>query len=101
MSLGRSQYNDTVFAQLPYVALGGRVFPHFAVHGRRNQQRTGAFGHTERREQVVSQAVREFCKEVSAGRRDQNGIGATRQLNVCHVVGHTVVPGVGMYKTAG
>src|SRR5690606_28969372 len=91
---------DAVQAQLPYVALGGGVLPHFAVHGRGDQQGAAAARQAQGGQQVVGQAVGKLGQKIGAGRRDEHGTRAARQVDVRHAVRNTGVPGVGVHGAA-
>ena len=98
-----AQHHRTVGAQLRHVALGGRVRPHLAVHRRRHQQRhtLGGPGQAQQRQQVVGTALHQLRDEVGAGRRDQDGVGLAREVDVRHVVGGAVIPLVGVDGVIG
>jgi hypothetical protein len=76
------------------VALRGRVRPHLAVHGRGQQQ-----GHAllrarqaQQAQQFVGPALGQAGDEIGAARRDQDGIGLAREVDVRHVVGLARIP---------
>jgi hypothetical protein len=83
-----AQHGGAVGAQLRHVALGGRVGPHLAVHGRGQQQRHAVDRprQAHQAEQVVGPAMQQLGHEVGAGRRHQDGIGLAPQVDVRHVV---------------
>ncbi len=91
-----AQNNDAVIGQLADIALGGRVFPHFAIHGRRYQKRAGPTGQAKRSQQIVGQPMDQFCNQVGTGGRDQDGIGTTGQVDVGHAVRNARVPRAGI-----
>ena len=59
--------------------------PHLPVHRRRDEQRAVA-REAQRRQQIVGVAVRELGEEVGGGRRDDDRVGAARELDVAHAV---------------
>ena len=63
------------------VGLGGGVLEHEGVHGRR-QQHGRLCGEHGQAEEVVGEAVRQPGERRRACRRDDDGIGATPQLDV-------------------
>ena len=69
-------------AQAGHVALHGRLFPHFAVHGRRQQHRAGET-QQQRAEQIVGQAVGGFGQQIGRGRRDAQQLATLCQLDMC------------------
>ena len=86
--------DDAVGDELRDVALGGRVGPHLPVHRRRDEQRAFA-REAQRRQQVVGVAVRELGEEVGRGGRDDDGVGAAREIDVAHRVVGAGCPQVG------
>ena len=71
------QYKAAVGTQLCDVALGGRVRPHFAVHGGRDQERYrgNRAGQAQEAEQIVGASVQQLGHEVGAGRGYQHRVG--------------------------
>ena len=81
------------------VCLRRRIGPHEPVHRRRDAE-GGIGGETERREQVVGEAVREATDEVGRRGRDEDSIGPARELDVAHRRFGGLVPEVGAYRPA-
>ena len=67
----------TIGLELGHISLGGRVGPHFAVHGRRQNQGycLQGSGQTHEAEQFIGLAVDEFGHEIGTGWGNQDGIG--------------------------
>ena len=94
LALSDRQDRGAVSAQLGHIALCGRVSPHLAVHGRREQQGKTRQGprQTQQTQQVVCPALYQLGHEIRARRRDQAGIGRAAQRDVQHVVVGTRIP---------
>ena len=88
------QHKAAVGAQLRNIALGGRVRPHFPVHGGRDQQGHGGnrTGQAQEAEQIVGAPVQQFGHEVGAGRGDQHRVGFPGQIDMRHIVVGAAVP---------
>ena len=89
-----TQHGGAVGTQLRHIAHSGGVRPHFAVHGRGQQQRhrfDGA-GQAHQAEQIVSAPVQQFGHEIGAARSNKNGVGLSAQVDVRHIVGLARVP---------
>ena len=88
------QHKAAVGAQLRNIALGGRVRPHFPVHGRGNQKWHDGdrAGQAQKAEQVVGTPVQQLGHEVGAGRCHQHRVGLPGQIDVRHIVVGAAVP---------
>ena len=84
-----------VVSQLPNVALVRGVLPHLPVHRGCDGKRAFAC-QTERREQVVAEAVRDFREEVRGCRRDDDEGLVARERDVRHAVAHARIPHAGV-----
>ena len=91
--------NDAIGGQLCDVSLGGFVPPHLAVHRGCDEQWT-ITRETERRQQIVGDAMRELGNEIRRRGRDQNGISAARKRDVAHRIVRAGVPEVRKHRTA-
>ena len=94
LALSDRQDRGAIRAQLGHIALRGRVSPHLAVHGRREQQGKTRQGprQTQQTQQVVCPALHQLSHEIRTCRRNQAGIGRAAQRDVQHVVIGTRVP---------
>ena len=94
VTLPHIEHVDAIRTELRHIALGGRVGPHFPVHGWRDQQ--GDFvegtGQAHEAEQFVGAAMQQFGHEIRTGRGHQNGICIPTEVDVGHVVGLSAVP---------
>ena len=83
-----TQHHCPIALQLSQIALRCGVRIHFAVHGGRNQKRHSVYRscETHQTEQVIRPTVQQLGHEISATRRDDDGIGFARQIDVRHVV---------------
>ena len=88
------QHRGAIGAQLRQVALGGRVRPHFTVHGGGNQQGNTLPGarQAHQAQQLVGAPVQQLGHEVGAARSNQNGIGFSAEIDMRHVVGFAGIP---------
>lgn len=66
------------------VLLGGGVEPHFAVHGRGDEERCGG-GQGDGGEGVVGEAVGEFGEDIGGGGRDEEEAGLISEGDVAGV----------------
>ena len=57
------------------------MLPHVHVHGRRDDHRRGG-GEIESGEEIVGDAVRKFSEDTGRGRRDDQGVGRLRGIDV-------------------
>ena len=96
----RANDRNPVRGKLRHVAARCGVLPHLAIHGGRDKKRAFA-RKAQGREQVIGQAVDEFCNEVRRGGGDDDRILVTRELDVPHVVRHARVPHVREDRVAG
>jgi hypothetical protein len=96
---GRAEHRDTVAADQGDVALRRRRLPHLPVHRRRHDQRHIA-RQRQGAEQIIRAPLRHAGDEVRCGRRDEDGVGVTPEIDVRHVVGHTRIPQVGPHRVA-
>jgi hypothetical protein len=99
----RAQQLRAVGHHLRQVALGGRVGPHLAVHGRRQKQRAVRQrpGQAQQASSLVGPALRQPGDEIGTGRRHQHGVGLARQVDVRHAVGLARIPLAGVDRPAG
>jgi len=79
----RSQQMHATQAQRFDVGLHRRMCPHLLIHRRREIQRRSA-GQAQCGQQVIGQPVRQPCKQIGAGRCNENTFGPTRQLDMPH-----------------
>ena len=94
VALTHAQHGGAVLAQLGHVTHRGRMGPHFAVHGRCQQQGHRFLGarQAHQAQEVVSAAMQQLGHEVGAGGRHQNRVGFAAEVDVRHVVGLAGVP---------
>ena len=101
LTMAHAQHLRAVGLHLCQIALGGRVAPHFTVHGRGNQQ-----GHTPRprqagqAHQLIGAPQRQPRSKIRTARRQQDEVGLASQTDVRHVVGATGIPLTGKYCPA-
>ena len=93
-ALPHTQHLGAVGGELRHVALGGRMRPHFTVHGGCEQQ--GHFVQWARQahetEQIVGAAMQQLGHEISAGWGHDDGVGLATEVDVRHVVGFAGIP---------
>ena len=100
-AMAHAQHLRAVGLHLCQIALGGRVAPHFTVHGRGNQQ-----GHTPRprqagqAHQLIGAPLRQPRSKIRTAWRQQDEVGLASQTDVRHVVGATGIPLTGKYCPA-
>ena len=88
------QHMRAIRAQLRDIALGGRVGPHLAVHGRRQQEGHLVKGarQAHQAEEIVGAAMQQLGHEVGTRRGHQNCVRFPPQVDVGHVVGLSGIP---------
>ena len=93
----------TICLQLGHIALGGRVCPHFTVHGGRQHQGNllQGSGQAHQTEQLIGLAMNEFGHEIGTGGGNQDEIGFSAQIDVRHVVALTGIPLRGVNSLSG
>ena len=94
VAVAHTQHRGTVLRHLGQVALGGGVRPHLAVHGGRQQQgyTVDGPGQAHQAQQLVGPALHQAGNEISAARRNHDGISLAAEVDVRHVVGLAGVP---------
>ena len=97
---GRPQHTHPIRHQLRHIALGSRVFPHLAIHGRCHQQRTIARQH-HGCQQIIGHAGTDARQKISGRRCHQQQVGLPRQINVRHGIRHARIPLIEINRSPG
>jgi hypothetical protein len=94
-----AEHEGAVTLDLRHVAFRGRVRPHLAVHGRRDQQRAALDRprQAHQAQQVVGAPLRELGDEVGTGRCHHDRVCSARDVDVRHVVRLARVPLAGVH----
>ncbi len=95
-----AEHDDAVGDEPRDVALVGRVRPHLPVHRGRDEQRAVA-RERQRGQQIVGVTVGDLGEKVGRRRRDDDRVGAARQVDVAHPVVRAGLPQIGEHRPAG
>ena len=95
----RAEHDDAVGGEPRDVALVRGVRPHLPVHRGRDEQRAVA-RERQRGQEVVGVAVGDLGEKVRRRRRDDDRVGAARQVDVAHAVVGAGRPQVGEHRPA-
>ena len=102
VAIAHAQHHGAVLRHLRQIALRGGMGPHFAVHGRGQQQRHALRGarQTQQAEQLVRPALHQARNEVRTARCNQDRIRLAAQIDVGHVVGLAGIPLRAIHRAA-
>ena len=94
VTLSHAKDPGPILSQLTHISLRRWVRPHLSVHGWR-QDEGGALHRTrqaQEAQQIICPSMNQLGHEIRAGRRNQNGISSSGQIDVRHVVELAIIP---------
>ena len=100
LAAAHAQHMGAVGSDLRQIALRGGMGIHFAVHGRRNQQRRARRAcQAGQADEFICTALCQTRDAVCAARRQQNQVCFAPQADMCHMVGRAFIPLAGKHRS--